>query len=93
MPLRAYGVPSGGIRDTRREGAFDTPHYQIHIADDAGPGPGRGAGSARPPSAGRPQDGADVRLRQRLRGHGEGQHGGACCHVADDAPALGKPHP
>jgi uncharacterized protein YukJ len=36
MPLRSYGVLSGHVRDTRREGATDSPHYQIHIADDAG---------------------------------------------------------
>jgi uncharacterized protein YukJ len=36
MPLHAYGVLSGRVRDTRREGATDTPHYQIHMADDAG---------------------------------------------------------
>ena len=36
MPLRSSGVLSGHVRDTRREGATDTPHYQIHIADDAG---------------------------------------------------------
>jgi len=36
MPLRSYGVLSGRVRDTRREGATDTPHYQIHMADDAG---------------------------------------------------------
>jgi uncharacterized protein YukJ len=36
MPLRSYGVLSGRVVDTRREGATDTPHYQIHLADDAG---------------------------------------------------------
>jgi uncharacterized protein YukJ len=36
MPLRSYGVLSGRVVDTRREGAIDTPHYQIHLADDAG---------------------------------------------------------
>src|SRR3954452_25355496 len=36
MPLRSYGVLSGRIVDTRREGAADTPHYQIHVVDDAG---------------------------------------------------------
>ncbi len=36
MPLRSYGVLSGHVRDTRREGATDTPHYQIHLVDDAG---------------------------------------------------------
>jgi hypothetical protein len=29
MPLRSYGVLSGNVVDTRREGASDTPHYQI----------------------------------------------------------------
>lgn len=28
MPLRSYGVPSGRVGDTRREGAFDTPRYR-----------------------------------------------------------------
>jgi uncharacterized protein YukJ len=36
MPLRSYGVLSGRIVDTRREGAADTPHYQVHVVDDAG---------------------------------------------------------
>src|SRR3954470_20927922 len=36
MPLRSYGVLSGNVVDTRREGASDTPHYQIQIIDGAG---------------------------------------------------------
>jgi uncharacterized protein YukJ len=36
MPLRSYGVLSGRIVATRREGASDTPHYQVHVVDDAG---------------------------------------------------------
>ncbi len=35
MPLKSYGVVSGHVIDTRREGAVDTPHYQIHLVDDA----------------------------------------------------------
>lgn len=36
MPLRSYGVLAGRALDRRREGAIDSPHYQIHLADDAG---------------------------------------------------------
>jgi len=36
MPLKAYGVLIARAVDTRREGAADTPHYQIHLADDPG---------------------------------------------------------
>lgn len=36
MPLSSYGVLSGRVVDTRREGATDTPHYQVHLVDDAG---------------------------------------------------------
>jgi uncharacterized protein YukJ len=36
MPLRSYGVLSGGVVDTRREGATDSPHYQIHLLDNGG---------------------------------------------------------
>lgn len=36
MPLKEYGVLSGPIVDTRREGGGDTPHYQIHMRDSGG---------------------------------------------------------
>ncbi|WP_210584566.1 DUF2278 family protein [Streptomyces sp. GESEQ-35] len=36
MPLKAYGVLITRAVDTRREGADDSPHYQIHLTDDAG---------------------------------------------------------
>ena len=36
VPLTSYGVLSGRVADTRREGASDTPHYQIRVVDDAG---------------------------------------------------------
>ncbi|MDC0767964.1 DUF2278 family protein [Streptomyces sp. HD] len=36
MPLKTYGVLVGRAVDTRREGAHDTPHYQIHLTDDQG---------------------------------------------------------
>jgi uncharacterized protein YukJ len=36
MPLSAYGVLRARAVDRRREGASDTPHYQIHLADEAG---------------------------------------------------------
>ncbi|WP_354643374.1 DUF2278 family protein [Kitasatospora camelliae] len=36
MPLRHYGVLSARPVDRRREGAGDTPHYQIHLRDAAG---------------------------------------------------------
>jgi len=31
MPLKSYGVLSGRAVDRRREGATDTPHYQVHV--------------------------------------------------------------
>ena len=36
VPLTSYGVVSGRVVDTRREGSSDSPHYQIHLVDDAG---------------------------------------------------------
>ncbi|SNX64853.1 uncharacterized protein YukJ [Streptomyces sp. TLI_55] len=36
MPLKAYGVLITKAVGTRREGATDTPHYQIHLTDDQG---------------------------------------------------------
>jgi uncharacterized protein YukJ len=36
VPIRSYGVLSGRVVETRREGATDTPHYQIKVVDDAG---------------------------------------------------------
>ncbi|HET9871800.1 MAG TPA: DUF2278 family protein [Propionibacteriaceae bacterium] len=36
MPLRSYGVVSGQVVDTRREGGTDSPHYQISLVDNAG---------------------------------------------------------
>ncbi|MFD4972789.1 DUF2278 family protein [Streptomyces sp. NPDC058424] len=36
MPLKKYGVLAARLVDRRREGSGDTPHYQIHLADDAG---------------------------------------------------------
>lgn len=36
MPLRSYGVLAGRVVGKRREGNTDTPHYQIHLTDDAG---------------------------------------------------------
>ncbi len=36
MPLTSYGVLAASVVDTRREGATDSPHYQIHAADNAG---------------------------------------------------------
>jgi uncharacterized protein YukJ len=36
MPLKSYGVLSGGVVGTRREEATDSPHYQIHLVDNAG---------------------------------------------------------
>ncbi|GAA0420104.1 hypothetical protein Acor_29980 [Acrocarpospora corrugata] len=36
MPLRSYGVLAGRPVDRRREGNTDTPHYQIHLRDNAG---------------------------------------------------------
>ncbi|RSM46962.1 DUF2278 domain-containing protein [Amycolatopsis balhimycina DSM 5908] len=34
MPLNSYGVLSGAVVDTRREGTTETPHYQIELAAD-----------------------------------------------------------
>ncbi|MFI1582768.1 DUF2278 family protein [Embleya sp. NPDC020630] len=36
MPLRSYGVLAARAVARVREGASGTPHYQIHLADDAG---------------------------------------------------------
>ncbi|MGH2917866.1 MAG: DUF2278 family protein [Solirubrobacteraceae bacterium] len=36
MPLSSYGVLVARALDRRREGATDTPHYQVHVGDDAG---------------------------------------------------------
>ncbi|MGW7384944.1 DUF2278 family protein [Streptomyces sp. NPDC054794] len=36
MSLKTYGVLITRAVDTRREGAVDTPHYQIHLTDDTG---------------------------------------------------------
>lgn len=36
MPLKKYGVLAARAVDRRREGSSDTPHYQIHLTDDAG---------------------------------------------------------
>jgi uncharacterized protein YukJ len=36
VPLDSYGVLIGRAVDCRREGGADSPHYQIHIVDDAG---------------------------------------------------------
>ncbi|QNP69408.1 DUF2278 family protein [Streptomyces roseirectus] len=36
MPLKTYGVLIARAVDTRREGATDTPHYQIHLRDETG---------------------------------------------------------
>lgn len=36
MPLRSYGVLAGRAVARRREGRSDTPHYQVHLTDDAG---------------------------------------------------------
>ncbi|RCG29681.1 DUF2278 family protein [Sphaerisporangium album] len=36
MPLKSYGVLAGRAVARRREGGGDTPHYQIHLVDDAG---------------------------------------------------------
>ena len=36
MPLSAYGVLRARAVDRRREGASDTPHFQIRLADEAG---------------------------------------------------------
>jgi hypothetical protein len=37
MPLKSYGVLAGHVLETRREGAADTPHYQIRVTDEAMP--------------------------------------------------------
>ncbi|MER5525653.1 DUF2278 family protein [Streptomyces sp. NPDC002677] len=36
MPLKTYGVLITRAVDVRREGAGDSPHYQIHLTDDTG---------------------------------------------------------
>ncbi|GGO94330.1 DUF2278 family protein [Wenjunlia tyrosinilytica] len=36
MPLKSYGVLIARVVATRREGAANTPHYQIHLTDDQG---------------------------------------------------------
>src|SRR5690348_9038642 len=36
MPLNRYGVLAARAVDRRREGSSDTPHYQIHLTDEAG---------------------------------------------------------
>ncbi|MFJ9711063.1 DUF2278 family protein [Streptomyces sp. NPDC101234] len=36
MPLKTYGVLITRAVGTRREGAAETPHYQIHLTDDHG---------------------------------------------------------
>ncbi|MER7752486.1 YukJ family protein [Kitasatospora sp. NPDC097643] len=36
MPIRDYGVLAATAVDRRREGATDTPHYQIHLRDAHG---------------------------------------------------------
>ncbi|MET8333762.1 DUF2278 family protein [Streptosporangium canum] len=36
MPLKSYGVLAGRAVDRRREGGAGTPHYQIHLVDEAG---------------------------------------------------------
>ncbi|HEY8983919.1 MAG TPA: DUF2278 family protein [Streptomyces sp.] len=36
MPLKSYGVLIARAVDTRREGGTDSPHYQIHLADESG---------------------------------------------------------
>ncbi|UFR01541.1 DUF2278 family protein [Streptomyces sp. Go40/10] len=36
MPLKDYGVLIARAVDIRREGARNTPHYQIHLTDDRG---------------------------------------------------------
>ncbi|MFC8240377.1 DUF2278 family protein [Streptomyces chartreusis] len=34
--MKTYGVLIGRAVDTRRESGNDSPHYQIHVADDSG---------------------------------------------------------
>jgi uncharacterized protein YukJ len=36
MPLQQYGVLVGQVLDRRREHSADTPHFQLHVRDDAG---------------------------------------------------------
>ncbi|GAA3381345.1 hypothetical protein GCM10020367_72220 [Streptomyces sannanensis] len=36
MPVQKYGVLAARAVARRREGATDTPHYQIHLKDDSG---------------------------------------------------------
>ncbi|MFJ4988837.1 DUF2278 family protein [Streptomyces sp. NPDC088732] len=36
MPLKSYGVLVARATGVRREGASDTPHYQIHLTDGGG---------------------------------------------------------
>jgi uncharacterized protein YukJ len=36
MPLDSYGVLAARALDTRREDGTDTPHYQLHLVDEAG---------------------------------------------------------
>ncbi|GAA4879597.1 YukJ family protein [Kitasatospora terrestris] len=36
MPIDHYGVLAARAVDRRREGATDTPHYQIHLLDESG---------------------------------------------------------
>lgn len=36
MPLKNYGVLVGRAEDRRREGATDTPHYQVRLIDGSG---------------------------------------------------------
>jgi uncharacterized protein YukJ len=38
MPLKSYGVLVGRAVERRREGAKDSPHYQIRLSDEAGAG-------------------------------------------------------
>ena len=35
-PLNRYGVPAARAVARRREGSNETPHYQVHLTDDAG---------------------------------------------------------
>lgn len=36
MALAGYGVLSGRVVETRREGGTDSPHYQVHLVDEQG---------------------------------------------------------
>ncbi|HET7488482.1 MAG TPA: DUF2278 family protein [Acidimicrobiales bacterium] len=38
MPLKSYGVLIARVVDRRREGDGQSPHFQVHVADDAGTG-------------------------------------------------------